>query len=86
MPALTQQCPDEDGLFELALAYFSQNAVLFSGPVADRLPWTGEEASDRRKTRLSGQVILSYPDPANPGHISVPSHNQCTITTASSGE
>jgi hypothetical protein len=40
---------DEDGLFELALAYFSQNAVLFSGPVADRLSWTGEEASDRRK-------------------------------------
>jgi hypothetical protein len=40
---------DEDGLFELALAYFRQNAVLFSGPVADRLPWTREEASDRRK-------------------------------------
>jgi hypothetical protein len=40
---------DEDGLFELALPYFSQNAVLFSGPVADRLSWTGEEASDRRK-------------------------------------
>jgi hypothetical protein len=40
---------NEDGLFELALAYFSQNAVLFSGPVADRVPWTGEEASDRRE-------------------------------------
>jgi hypothetical protein len=40
---------DEDGLLEPALAYFRQNAVLFSGPVADRLPWTREEASDRRK-------------------------------------
>jgi len=40
---------DEDGLFELALAFFSQNDVLFSGPVADRVSWTGEETSDRRK-------------------------------------
>jgi hypothetical protein len=40
---------DEDGLFELALAFFSQNDVLFSGAVADRVPWTGEDASDRRK-------------------------------------
>jgi hypothetical protein len=40
---------DDDGLFERALAFFSQNDVLFSGPVADRVPWTGEDASDRRK-------------------------------------
>jgi hypothetical protein len=40
---------DEDGLFELALAFFSQNDVLFSGPVADRVPWASDEVSDRRK-------------------------------------
>lgn len=37
---------------------------------------------------VNGQVTLSFPDPVNPDHrgaISVPSHNQCTITTVNSG-
>jgi len=40
---------DEDDLFELALAYFSLNAVQISDPVAETSPWTDETASDRRK-------------------------------------
>jgi hypothetical protein len=40
---------DEDDLFELALAYFRQNAVQFSELVPVGMPGAEETASERRK-------------------------------------
>jgi hypothetical protein len=45
----------DDGLFAWALAHFRQNAVIFSGPPADRLPGgvDATENVDTRRQRLN---------------------------------
>jgi hypothetical protein len=75
-------------LFVLAGCGSHESPATLSVTCGGSTALAGARSIDVLGDPVSGQVTLSFPDPTNPdqrGTLSVPSHNQCTITTVSTG-